>query len=459
MARVLRIADVTQTDTIDLLAGTWALEQRSWTTRGPSPNLDLISETVNLIASSNDLTIADAAAEIDERLEKVRLFHADPNNNVSYWLETNTADEQARRALLYNGSTAIGTGIGYGPLFEQDTGVLSLAVDRHPLWESPTSTSITTSALTINGSAASLPTVAGTAPARMYQVDAYGDTGGDLTPISEVWIGIRPDYTSSADFVPLWEAELGDSTSTDTSEQADVTASGGKVMQCDFTTAATLTDRVTIIADDVTASTNFHHFKGRYLVLARVKASAASTTIGLQLRPGYYRNATDSAYATCEETYITNTVWRLVPLGEVQIPPEGAYTGQTTAHLQYFGFSLWAERVSGTGKLDFDYLCLIPAEHLVYLNGANIIENPNPHYYEAQLLTHENDKQIAIAWYNEGLKGNLEYSFRDWYLPIGNNKVVVAAQPEALGHELDHTLTLYFYYYTRWRTYRGSGTT
>lgn len=458
MARVLRIADVTQTDTIDLLAGTWALEQRSWTTMGPSPNLDLINETVSLIASSDDLTIADAAAEIDERLEKVRRFHADPSQNISYWLETNTADEQARRALLYNGSTVIGTGIGYGPLFEQDTGVLSLSLSRHPLWEATSSATFSTSALTINGAAASLPTVAGTAPARMYQVDVYLDTNGGLTPISELWIGIRPDYAGSADFVPLWEAELGTSTSTDVSIQADVTASDSKIMQCDFTTSESLTDRVTVTADDVTASTNFDHFKGRYLVLGRVKASAASTTIGLQLRPGYYANIGANSYAVCEEVFITNTVWRLVPLGEVSIPPEGSYTGQTTAHLQYFGFSLWAERVSGTGKLDFDYLCLIPADHMVWIDGAMFSDNiyPQP---GARFLTHENDTQMALSYYNGGPMGGVEYNLRDWYLPIGNNKIVVAGQPGALAHPLDYTFTLYFYYYTRWRTYRGSGTT
>jgi hypothetical protein len=149
---------------------------------------------------------------------------------------------------------------------------------------------------------------------------------------------------------------------TDTTAQvndANFSGAGNNYSRCTFGTA-TMQNRL-VLLDVGTASVDL---RGTYRVFLRYRKNTSSDGINLQLRWGdanSWVNIDNDVYATVNNTTITTA-----DLGLVSIPvgddPVTDTDGTELVVSDSWRMVLRAERTSGSGTIDFDFLMLVPAD-------------------------------------------------------------------------------------------------
>jgi hypothetical protein len=151
---------------------------------------------------------------------------------------------------------------------------------------------------------------------------------------------------------------------------------------------------------------------------------------------------------------LDNTSWKLIELGEVMIPPGGyreAYEVAGDDLIKYFTFSVYAERLSGTGYLHLDSLYLIPTDH--YAHG--IFDAEDVSGCQLAIFTTPDDRQLArMVTYTTQYTLQGETVLSNWVLPVDPGILVVAGQ-EMTQHNLLDTYDVDLTWYPRWPLFRG----
>jgi hypothetical protein len=475
MTPTLRLATLDQVTTYDLYAGTLRVQEGSWETRTPSgrsdfkgsmfggaakfQSYDRVTETLALIGSDTVANLLTAVNAIEAFQERARLWHNDPVQDVSSWLEFNADGESARRSLIYDLALSYPQMTGVSALLSTAKLAARLAIIRHPLWESVAADSYTTPTLDcLGGQLAIAPAAGSTAPGRMPAFYVNGVSGSG--PLATIWAGIRETYETVTGFVSKWECESG-TPGTDAAVAGETGASpsgsSNNKIQVTFVTTANA-KRLTLTVNQIAPAAATAQI-GRYVVLCRCKVSAGGT-VALQLRTGNVGMA-DADLTQNEVSYVTETAWKLVELGEFQIPPVG-WRGYRSAtdHAKYTQAQIWAEVVSGSGvTLDLDCLILIPAGAYVKLEGAAVQYapgSPTPYTYPAAVYTDENDVNAAIAYLSAtSPAASLKPTIRDWYCPAAGGVLVLAAE-RSTGGVLGDLVYPVLYVYKRWLSFRAA---
>lgn len=458
MALIFRLANLTQTTVYDLLNGTLRLVENSWETRTPAvqndfktlpfggtasfKNYDRVQETMGLIGADTVGNLLTAANAIEAFQELARRWHNDPLQSASAWLEFNASGEGARRSLIYDLALTYGQMVGITPTLAALKLQARLSLTRHPLWEATSADTYTNLAMSTLGGTAILTTGASVVPARIKE---FRVNGVAYPLLYRVWAGLREANLGTAHFSAVWECENAAATmGTDATRQTGGAGSGGGWVDVIFATP-TACQRWSMRVGDTGAYAE--EYLGTYQVLCRCKVTAG--TVALQFRAGATSTLTTPATTPNELVYVTNTAYRLIPLGEFQIPAAGYRAAQYDPYaIQFTEAQIWAERIDGAGTLALDCIVLIPAGHTVKAVGANIYTDPGPEYYPLKFYTHENDTTAAVAKRGPGEPAvNLEEAtFQDWYLPNTTALLVVAAEAEdqhVLGSQVDTILTAY----------------
>jgi hypothetical protein len=451
MAKVLQLYD--ETAAIDLLAGNIVLEEAGLSLRSADKK---IWETIGLVSGATDANIRTTKAQIDDYIERAKLYIDNPVEAKGIWLYVQSEGESAKRALIYDGSTdLVSSSVFNTPLLGRDSAIFRIALLRHPYWENPSGSAVNVNGLSAWGGKGNLGTLTGTTYGRIQRALFTSSTAARL---GKFWIGIRPSRHGTAQFTTVWEAEAGTPHSPDTSVVADGTASGGSKMQTTFASVSTMYNRFEVRLSNVVGS-NFSHNIGRYLVLMRCKVSSGTTQVLVRLASGWDRFTTHT-----EQIIDGKTSWNLVEMGEIQIPPTGNRDGVMTTDdaLGYFGLLLSAERLSASGTLDVDGFVLVPSEHIITGDGADVYSGNSGQldYYTAPLypFSEKGDDQYAIFRNPAPVNGIqfVDYTFTNWQYPIIGGTLVVAAEPWNAGHDLTATVNASLTVYPRWKSYRTS---
>ncbi len=468
--------------TVDLLAGPYQVRAGTWVLRGPSMTGDTksspyaatwafkqfepITETFDLIGRGDDLR--ETLTDLDALLEQARRWHSDPLDNDTVYLNMKGTWETAgRRALVLNGMLTVGSTPATSPLLDGVAALAQLTLTRSPLWEYVASIywdgTDTTGDLSALGGAELLslsPNPFGSAPGRIASATlAAGDAGYVLTTF---WVGLRSPGAGTTGFLGLWECENG-TVGTDASLWKDAgedaspsdvpTHNKVKVGYAGFGgSTPALSKRLSITVGDVIAG-DWQHMIGRYVVLLRCKTNAGAA--GVQLRWGV-NSAADDTFAKNETAYLDNTVWRLINLGEVQIPPVGVRYGTAYIDLsiEFTELQIWAEQVAADSLvLDLDCLILIPADHYAAGSGMTLEQDTSTSGY---IYTTENDMQAGVAESNTNSAKRVisDLTLRDWCYPVDGALAVVAAE-RAAGSVLGDTVQLTLSAIPRWRSYHA----
>jgi hypothetical protein len=462
MTPTLKLVTADLSASIDLYNGTLKLIDGSWQTKTPSVRHDFkelmfgltttfqgyerVRETLGLLGVNTEANLRAAVNAIEAYQEQIRLWHNDPCQDTSIWLEVGSEGEEPRRALLYDLVLDYPAMLaGVNPLLPTAKLQAHLALTRHPLWESITNYGYSSGDIpALGGSWTLTPTVICTAPHRLNLCQIIPKAGSG--PFYRVWAGIRETYEGFSHFLSNWECELGTRAGGAT-QQASAGASSGYYVQA--TPTATATKYLTIKVADVSAFPLEQI--GQYTLLCRCRVSSGEVAV---IAKSGASGMADADHRANEAAYVSNTSWRFAELGEIQIPISGWRVGHADVNtIRSTEIQLYAELVSGSGvTLDLDCLVLIPARHFIKIEETGI----NASYGYAYIYVDENEATTVLVNNAAGHTAPvMKQTIRDWYLPIAGGLSVWAAE-RAASQELTDIIRASVSEYPRWLSYRGA---
>jgi len=204
---------------------------------------------------------------------------------------------------------------------------------------------------------------------------------------------------------------------------------------------------------------NYDDLVGSYLVLGSFSVDTG-VSANVRLMAGWgggyaqYNGAIVGETFLTEDTYANlGTSYFLYELGTVTIPIEGyrdGWSGSAT-HLASWGFSLFAERVSGSGSIFFDCLILIPTDHLFKAKFSTFVANGSVSVFTSP----EGEQRVSYLTSGGGPQlSPLEFSINRWNYPIGGGLLVCAAQHNSNGIAISGTADVSIAMLPRWSSYR-----
>lgn len=389
--------------------------------------------------------------EDKRRLEQIgrlaRLWHTETEREQCYWLEETARDEGgARRALVYDVYLDIKNEGNSSRVLNQAQVYGELVIVRGAAWESPDYEVITAAGQLTHGGTLDV-SVKGTLPGRIARLLIDNPT----QTTSVIWMGIREEGLGTANFVPFVECEDG-TMGTDTAAAVVAAASDGNVASCTFATVETMTTRLTVKLSDFTGS-NYEHMFGEYVVLLGYMMQDADSVVRVKISGGAVVSSTPILAAT------TSTFVATTEIGRVRIPLQSVRGNTSEVSFADIFFNVDAEILDYSGSpgvLQLDYICLIPAWHMVKMPLLTFGSDRRIMFY-----THENGEQIAIRTDTTGAIISttlpfLEIAPVDFYLPPGESVMVFLANRGVVGG-IDEAATMDFtiHYYPRYESYRG----
>lgn len=449
MALTFRLENRDASDTFDLLNG-FRLVDGSYApevgSREPITDVFEVVEkdtAAQLRSKNNDLE--------KEFLEKARAWLADRWRTDSIWLRWMSDGENAKRALLYDYSKRNLATPAANVFLGSNTLRLGMALTRHWCFEDVTVLTGSDTSISCFGGMVNFATVTpslsgGVVDGRIARLYLNPDPSDDLT---RYWIGIKP-VSGSSSFNPIFECEDASDSEDyigDTGTAGDAAASGSSAKRTTFSTEEAMAYRFGL---KFGTSISREDLVGRYVVLLRCGLSASGGAVGIRLSVSWEDpTAGGVALQRLSTQYIEHTNYRLVEMGEIEIPPGGFRKGMAdvVGSLQNLRLNIEAERISGSAALYSDCFILIPAEHYCHLDkaAAGAI---------LWVLTHEDDTQEAYT-YDSALVSYPEKHFSNWFYPKDGGLLVLAAE-RATEHVLADNITApEINVYRRWLTYAG----
>lgn len=403
------------------------------------------TETFSIAITGNGAAVLAEMDRLQDFLESIRLYSDNDIAEQSCWLEWRARGEDEKRSLLYSGTFQVVSKDNVTPGMPTCEVLGTLSLTRHPLWETYESVANTASSKSTLGGIYFIYDTPGNTLARLQRTLFY--RAGAAT-LYRFWLGIRRINQGMSGFESVWECEdssdIDPDAIGDTAINApDATASNNSKLTTTFAGDPTLRIRFNLRLDDVYAA-DYTHAQGRYLVLMRCKVVGAGGVAGIQMRSGYAGNIIH------EEVYVDNTSWRLIPLGNISIPPWKGAHYVSDPYYEAYTLTIYAEELN-TCDLDMDCFVMIPNEHMVSAEG---LAAPS---YIGYIRVDEDDTEVGYGYSNAipGVNDSLDVAMTDWYLPPGDSMMVIAAE-DATAHTLGTAAYVAWRYLSRWTLYRGT---
>jgi hypothetical protein len=287
------------------------------------------------------------------------------------------------------------------------------------------------------------------------------DTSLSVT-YSKFWLGFRPPHRlgGAQSYEALEEAEGMTTASGATfSTNTEATASPGSgTSEIEFTLTSTMSEMgwVLLSGFDATPSSVTYNYVGRHLVLARMHVDA-STEIGVRMSTTWDNaDLTATTARQIQSTrYLDNTEWRMIELGEIDVPGPN-WRGQIEGlvdQLQRYSLHFEGVLLSGTGHLYIDCFILVPAEHLVTWDAGDINNTTNNE--QGEIFTDEDDFVNAYVRENAGTTDVMnvpQIGATNWQYPYDGGLLVAVAERDD-GHVYNDHIDLDIEMYRRWLTY------
>jgi len=194
-------------------------------------------------------------------------------------------------------------------------------------------------------------------------------------------------------------------------------------------------------------------YDGDYLALLRCKIDSGEVDVYAKF--GYAGTTIRAKFGKTQA--VTNTDWKLIPLGVVSIPPERRLTDEESAwRINKLTFDINAQVISGTPTLDMDAIILIPWQHGFYADDISVcrssytIDSLGVEYVYADLQVYRTELDEMVVFSEaetfDGMDTNIRYSSHNWTIPEEDSILVAFCQRSA-SHEIadDFVVTLKYY--------------
>lgn len=254
----------------------------------------------------------------------------------------------------------------------------------------------------------------------------------------------------------LIQAEAMSTDSADTTVTADGSMSGSSKLRCTFSTTTSNALRMhdTFPGDGVSTV----EARGEYRVYARCAKTVAGDNIAVQLRYG----TGSSSYVPNDQVTlpsVTGPFW--VDLGKLPVPAfsdpvTSGFSGvNTKALVPWVGF--YAQRVSGSGSLDIDFLYFVPADESTLIvrfpstDTTYAIDGTTDSGGAVYGMSTALDEVLGISSPPQ-LVGGLGFPE---VIPGQTNRIhwIRQVDPTGTSDALTNTTTIRAYYWPRWREF------
>ena len=393
-----------------------------------------VVSTFRLVSTAGAAAIKTQQLAIDKMIEYCKKYNEAPNYAQGLvWLYVGAEGETVvKRALVYEikyvvqPKETIDATLGKGAYF------LNVAVKHEGVFEAATQTTYAKAKTLASDYDSWDPSLSGgDYPARISEVKVTLD--GTLA-VKDFWIGIKDKRGGTPTVVKT--VLTGHTLGADTSSQADTPTTYGNSVRITYATASSLTERVRA-SNILQGSTN--NF-GRYLLLLRGRVNNTSTVVNSEVRFGFlndYSKIEAPVGSFTIDGATAGTAYFLYECGMVEIPthPRSLFTA---SNMNNIGFTLYSERVSGSGTAFFETLYMLPADHLATFRNTGARE-------AAFLFTAEGGQTFGMAADLDagGIVSyfyDTEHEFHDWEYPWDGGVFYTCFQGTA-GHVLNGSAT------------------
>lgn len=422
--------------------------------------------TCTLGKSAEAATIRTAVNDLRQFLNAAMEYVADPIADDSLYFRWQTNGEEAKRSLVYSYTLEPLDNNVEDIHLDSDAAryLLSLTLTasfEERLAQEATITNINTCggvwrlSATIQGGE-----VTGRIP--VLKVSPR-NTSNDL---EKMWIGIRPlrNGVGAAGtnfyFNPVLEFSTQYSlgvtgVTNETSESNTVSA---QHMEDDFSGGEDLAFKFSYNLGSSAGA-----YIGRYLVLLRCKIISGTGVCLARVSTSYSSPEYSKPVALGVTQYLTNTSWRFIEMGEIELP---GGRGHSSLDLQSLRINLETGRVSGTAVLGVDCFVLIPSDHYITWSGAAFGNSGSPDT-DAWIMTHpDNSVEGYVVGPSTGFLAFAEgqsYDYaeiggRNWGYPHQRPQfdggVLVLAAQRSTNQTVTDNIDLEIEVKRRWQTYR-----
>jgi hypothetical protein len=268
------------------------------------------------------------------------------------WAQGDTGTQFAPAAAVYSQLIASYTGT--------PTAGQTAHIDEAMIWATGEYQVANDPAAVVNGLYFDVDGVKGDVEA-LAKIELSG-AGSDMAPI----LAVRRHGTP-ANITPVVQAEAG-TLGTDTTIVADSNFSGGSKARCSFGTDAGMVTRLTVTLPS-TGGQPYVDRRGRYRILLVAASSAGSTTYAIRMKVDSQYGAAALLTGDPVTWAATDTSRRVIDLsgalGLLQVPlgQDPIYDGYgAEKEVSAVPVQIQAQRVSGSGSLDLDYVIALPAD-------------------------------------------------------------------------------------------------
>lgn len=443
------------TTTVDLLNGVFQLADAGWETES---NDEPVWDTFTCLVFGTGAQIRQEQNNLDLLAKKAYLYLTDIKENTPVLLKVAGEGETTKQVVVLDIKSRFHSDSNMTPLLapnaedEQTLQMVTVAVLRTPYFEPDLSTTSYSAVAIGNLSDAGGQYDFGASTLPSDQRIAKLTVSDDAAPAAnhkKIWVGFRRRRYGVTGFKSRWDGADVAAFGTDTDLTADTGSLNGSFsVLTTFATATDLKDRIPFLINYYCGSSPMD-MVGEYLVLGRLKLSSGTTEVHVQLKQGHLAYGTltsvagDIYLSAVTDTNLTN--WNLIELGHVQIPTTGnreAIAGGENG-LNWFGVSLWAERMSASGSLYTDCLVFIPTDHYGVFDDCRIGGGID----ELKVITSILNEQIALGETpNTGPLGGVKhysvnFALNNWFYPAEGGVLVVAGQ-DTSQHVKDKTLDI-----------------
>lgn len=427
---------------------------------------DRLMWTCTLAKAETPANIRTAVNDLRLFLNAAMEYVADPISEYSLYFRWQTGGEEAKRSLVYSYTLEPLDNDVEDIHLEANAARYVLSLTLAASFEEREAQTVTQNSVSSVGGAWNLSSLiqGGEVPGRIPLLKV--GVNSSSVNFEKMWIGIRPlrggvgAAGTNFYFDPVLDLStqysLGVTGVSNSTSQPNTVNS--QHMEDDFSGGEDLAFKFSY---NLGSSANA--YLGRYLVLLRCKITSGSGVCLARVSTSYSSPEYSKPVALGTTQYISNTAWRFVELGEIELP---GGRGHSSLDLQSLRVNLETGRASGDAELGTDCLVLIPAEHYVTWSGADFGTSDNPDT-EAWIMTHpDNSVEGYVVGPSSGFLAfgygqsydYAEIGGRNWGYPherpsFNGGVLVVAAERSSLSNASDRA-DFEIEVKRRWQTYR-----
>ena len=397
---------------------------------------------------ADEAAIRLALSQVERVFARAKLFIEDLSSSNSVWIVAQSLTSKARRTLVLGWTREDTVQANSDPLFDKSLMVISnWTITRKGVWEGIVSDLFNPPVTQFdnlnsgacgsgvwNGSdgiaivTAQADISRGTLPGRIRRL-RYDMPTIATKPFWKIWLGMKTvmelpgvNYIKPfREFDDLF-TNVYDVGNVDTDFVASP-ALNGKVTQVSFSANNVFTNKFSAPIPNHGILTAVEHQAGTYLILYRMRATDASSSFRVAMFQSWdlYENI-GVLGDVFQDVFITSDEFHLYEMGVVQFPPE-PFRGANrlvTSDMYNLQLGLAAERLSGSGLLQVDYLIAIPQEH--FISASNI------HGYTGDAVNIITDEEDTILGMTRSAVGNYvhEITENNFRWPADNDGYLVA---------------------------------